>query len=66
MDYGTMALWVLSVGVIGGAFTYWYGKASYDNGFVDAIDLHSTGELTYTVIEDEYGKSLEIRIKNEE
>lgn len=42
--YLTIAL----LGVGGGVLSWWYCEKRYDRGFLDAIQLHNQGRLTYT------------------
>jgi len=42
-----------------GALAIWYTDyKAYDNGFIDAVQLHSEGRLTYTVEMEEEGINL--------
>ena len=36
----------------------WQGKKEYDMGFMDAVQLHSEGRLTYTVEQEDDGINL--------
>ena len=43
-----------------------HGEASYDNGFMDAVQLHSEGRLTYNVSSTEEEKVITIEVSDEE
>lgn len=45
-------LGLLLMGSIGGYMTYRHGYNNYSNGFIDAVQLHSEGRLTYKVEDD--------------
>ena len=53
---------------VGGVFiSYKYATEEYGKGFIDALMLHNSGELTYEEYEDEDGTpGLNIRIKKDE
>jgi hypothetical protein len=43
-----------------------HGEASYDNGFMDAVQLHSEGRLTYNVSSTNEEKVITIEVSDEE
>ena len=56
IEYFYLAIVVMS---LAGTYLSWtYGNNEYDNGFLDAVQLHSEGRLTYTVEEQENGIDL--------
>ena len=58
--YLTIAL----LGVGGGVLSWWYCEKRYDRGFLDAIQLHNQGRLTYTTyFTDEGIEVLDIEVK---
>jgi hypothetical protein len=67
MDEGTIFLWILSVGIVGGVLTWRHGRARYDEGFIDALFMHSEGQLTYTTHTSDDGvESMDIKFKVED
>ena len=45
---------------------YRHGETSYDDGFMDAVQLHSEGRLTYDVYDDgENVKTITIEVTDE-
>ena len=48
MNTDTVYLLLILVCSIGAVVSWWYGRQEYDNGFMDAVQLHSEGKLTYT------------------
>lgn len=60
MFYTTLFLF----GVGGGVLSWWYCEKRYDRGFLDAIQLHNQGRLTYTsYFNDEGIEILDIEVK---
>lgn len=41
-------LTIAILGVGGGVLSWWFCEKRYDRGFLDAIQLHNQGRLTYT------------------
>lgn len=41
-------LTIVILGVAGGVLSWWFCEKRYDRGFLDAIQLHNQGRLTYT------------------
>ena len=56
IEYFYLAIVVMAV--IGTYLSWVYGNNEYDMGFLDAVQLHSEGRLTYTVEEQEEGINL--------
>ncbi len=56
IEYFYLAIIVMAV--IGTYLSWTYGHNEYDNGFLDAVQLHSEGRLTYAVEEQEDGINL--------
>ncbi len=56
IEYFYLAITVMAV--IGTYLSWTYGNNEYDYGFMDAVQLHSEGRLTYTVEEQEDGINL--------
>ena len=52
IDLEMFILGLLLMGSVGGYMAYRYGYNNYSNGFLDAVQLHSEGRLTYQIEED--------------
>ena len=55
MDIETFYIALFLFGVAGGVISWWYSEKRYDRGFLDAIQLHNQGRLTYTSYFDDNG-----------
>ena len=55
MSTDTVYLLLFLVCIIGAIVSWWYGRQEYDNGFMDAVQLHKEGRLTYDVTYNEAG-----------
>ena len=50
-----------------GALAVWYvDKRAYNEGMVDAIVMHSNGNITYTTYEEDGEKMIEMTVKTYE
>jgi len=45
---------------------YRHGETQYDNGFMDAVQLHQEGRLTYSVTDDAGVKTILIEVSDYE
>ena len=52
IDLEMFILGLLLMGSVGGYMAYRHGYNSYSDGFLDAVQLHSEGRLTYQIEED--------------
>ena len=55
MMIDTVYLLLFLMGVGGLLISWWHGRQEYDNGFMDAVQLHKEGRLTYDVSHNEEG-----------
>lgn len=64
LEYFYLAVFIM-VGV--GAYVSWkYGEQEYNNGLVDAVQLHNEGVLTYDSYEEDGVEMIDIKIKPQE
>ena len=57
-------LTIVILGVVGGVLSWWFCEKRYDRGFLDAIQLHNQGRLTYTsYFTDEGIEILDIEVR---
>jgi hypothetical protein len=66
MSIDTVHLLLFITCCIGASVSWWYGREKYDQGFMDAIQLHSEGRLTYnTELQDDGVQLITIEVRDE-
>ena len=63
MTFESFVLYNLAMSVVGWFLMKRQGEQEYDNGFMDAVQLHSEGRLTYTretIGDDKYVLTIEV------
>ena len=66
MSFEMFLLGLFTMGCIGGYMSYRLGIAEYDKGFMDAVQLHQEGRLTYSVTDDSGVKTILIEVSDYE
>ncbi len=58
-------LGLLVMGIVGGFLAQMHARKEYNEGFMDAVQLHSEGRLTYTTEQEEGVALLTIEVTDE-